>query len=135
VRICLFLHKVAMFAGLSHGRLVEVAAKMRKERHAPGVAIIRQGDVGDKFYMIKEGEVNVLIQDGAATRQATTLGQGQVFGEMALLTGQPRNATVVPRGPVEVYTLGKQDFHDAMASSDTMREELIKVFAQRHPRR
>jgi CRP-like cAMP-binding protein len=76
-----------------------------------------------------------MIADGTTTRHATTLGQGQVFGEMALLTGQTRNATVVPKGLVEVYTLGKQDFHDAMASSDTMREELIKVFAQRHPHR
>jgi putative ABC transport system ATP-binding protein len=135
VRICLFLHKVPMFSGLSHGRLVEVATKMRKERHDQGVPLIRQGDVGDKFYMIKEGEVDVMIDADGTRRHATTLSRGQVFGEMALLTGQPRNATVLAKGPVEVYTLGKQDFQDAMASSDTMREELIKLFAVRHPRR
>ncbi len=135
VRICLFLHKVPMFSAMPTGRLVEVAAKMKTERHESGVPIIRQGEVGDKFYMIKEGDVEVLIDDGVGRRRAGALTQGQVFGEMALLTGQPRNATVVAKGTVEVYTLGKKDFQDAMASSDTMREELIKVFAQRHPRR
>jgi putative ABC transport system ATP-binding protein len=135
VRICLFLHKVPMFSGLSHGRLVEVSAKMLKETHEPNSVIIRQGDVGDKFYMIKDGEVDVLIDENGSRRHATTLKQGQVFGEMALLTGQPRNATIRTKGSVEVYTLGKQDFQDAMEKSDSMREELIKVFAQRHPRR
>jgi putative ABC transport system ATP-binding protein len=132
VRICLFLQKVPLFSGLTPARLVEVAENMKEEAHPPGTYLIRQGEVGDKFYLIKKGNVEVYVHDGTTTHLTATLGPGEVFGEVALLEHKPRNATVITKDDVEVYTLDKQGFHQALAASEPMREELIKVFCQRY---
>lgn len=132
VRVCVFLQNVPLFSGLTPGRLVEVAQQMRKETHATDSCIIRQGEPGDKFYLIKEGTVEVRVGEGSANMQVATLGPGQFFGEMALLENQPRNATVLARNPVECYTLNKQDFLHARAAFEPMRDELMKVYAQRY---
>jgi len=132
VRICLFLQKVPLFSGLTPARLVEVAENMREEAHPPETYLIRQGEVGDKFYLIKKGNVEVHVDDGTTSRLTAALGAGEVFGEVALLEDKPRNATVVTKDEVDVYTLDKQGFHRALAASEPMREELIKVFCQRY---
>ncbi len=132
VRICLFLQKVPLFSGLTPVRLVEVAENMKEEAHPPGTYLIRQGEVGDKFYLIKKGDVEVYVDDGSASHLTATLGAGEVFGEVALLEDKPRNATVITKDEAEVYTLSKEGFHQALAASEPMREELIKVFCQRY---
>jgi len=132
VRICLFLQKVPLFSGLTPARLVEVAENMKEEAHPPATCLIRQGEVGDKFYLIKKGNVEVYVDDRTTSRLTATLGDGEVFGEVALLEDKPRNATVIAKDAVEVYTLDKAGFHHALAASEPMREELIKVFCQRY---
>jgi putative ABC transport system ATP-binding protein len=130
VRICVFLQKVALFAGLTPSCLLEVAENMRRETFPRGAAILREGDPGDKFYLIKEGKVEV-IEKTRPAGTAAVLGSGQFFGDTALLEDRPRDATVVAREPVEVYTLEKDDFLEAQRSFASMREELVKAFAQR----
>jgi putative ABC transport system ATP-binding protein len=132
VRICLFLQKVPLFSGLTPARLVEVAESMKEEAHAPRTYLIRQGEVGDKFFLIKKGNVEVYVDDGTTSHLTATLSDGEVFGEVALLEDKPRNATVITKDAVEVYTLDKPGFHQALAASEPMREELIKVFCQRY---
>jgi putative ABC transport system ATP-binding protein len=117
---------------LTPARLVEVAENMKEEVHPPETYLIRQGEVGDKFYLIKKGSVDVLVDDGTASRLTATLGPGEVFGEVALLEDKPRNATVIAKDELEVYTLDKPGFRQALAASEPMREELIKVFCQRY---
>ena len=134
VRICLFLQNCPLFSGLSPSRLVEVAQQVRKEVHPPGATIIRQGEIGDKFYMIKEGAVEISMAEDVASKVVATLGSGQFFGEIALLEDQPRNATAVARERVELYALRKEDFLHARAAFEPMRDELMKVFAQRFRR-
>ncbi len=134
-RICLFLQKVPLFSGLPPGRLVEVAERIKMETAPAGTRIIRQGDVGDKFYLINEGKVDVVLNEGTATEQVVaTMTGGQFFGEVAIVEDKPRNATVIAKEPVQLYTLSKADFNAARAASDSMREELIKVYAQRRGR-
>jgi len=132
-RICLFLHKVPLFTGLTPSALVDVGVKMQLEKYEPGTRIIRQGDVGDKFYLLQKGAVDVIVNEGQPAQQLlSTLGPGQFFGEVAIVEDTARTATIVAREAVEVYTLQKAEFQQALAGSETMREELIKVFAQRH---
>jgi putative ABC transport system ATP-binding protein len=135
VAICLELRKVSFLSRLTLSRLVELAEKMRIESCPAGTVIVRQGDVGDKFFLLRDGTADVVVAENGDSRTLNTLKKGDPFGEMALLTGEPRNATVIARGPVEMYTLGKADFLDAMAKSESMHDELVKVFAQRsrHP--
>jgi putative ABC transport system ATP-binding protein len=135
VAICLDLRKVSFLSRLTLSRLVELAEKMRVERFPAGTVIIRQGDAGDKFYLMRDGTVDVQVLENGTQLTVNTLHKGDPFGEMALLTGEPRNASVIARDQVETYTLGKAEFLQALASSDSMHDELIKIFAQRsrHP--
>jgi putative ABC transport system ATP-binding protein len=61
----------------------------------------------------------------------TTLGPGACFGERAMIADEPRNATVVARDDVELYSLGKIEFRDAIAASPSFRDQLYKIYFQR----
>ena len=93
---------------------------------------MRQGETGDKFYLIRHGLVEVLMDAGPGTQHlVATLKEGEFFGERALLTGEPRNATVLAREEVEAYTLDQDDFRAALDASAPFKEQIYKVFFQR----
>ncbi|MEI4861406.1 cyclic nucleotide-binding domain-containing protein, partial [Klebsiella pneumoniae] len=87
----------------------------------------RQGDPGDKLYIIRSGSAEVLVAKEGDSRQVATLGQGDFFGEAALISGEPRNATVRALEALETYTLGKDDFKHVIESSPPFRDELRRV--------
>jgi len=88
------------------GTLAEVARLLRVQNAAADTAIVRQGQPGDSMFFIAEGEVEVRA---GATR--IKLGPGQFFGEAALITGGPRNATVVAAAPTRLLRLDVRDAH------------------------
>lgn len=126
-----FLRQCPLFSTLTARTLTEVADKVSLEKHPAGAIIIRQGDPGDKFYLIREGKAEVLVADANGERKVAMLGVGDFFGEAALLTGEPRNATVRAIEDVELYVLGKQDFDAVIEASATFKEELRKVLFER----
>jgi putative ABC transport system ATP-binding protein len=126
-----FLKKVDYFSGLSVGTLASVADKMWTEQHGAGDVVIRQGDSGKNFYVVRQGEVEVVKQDGNGQRVVARLAQGNCFGEEALLKGQPRSATVRTTAPSVLYVLGEADFREALDASESLREELHKVLFER----
>ncbi len=154
VKICEFLIKCPVFqqsagqslTSLSHidlrehihlpnspALLTEVSQKMLKERYPAGATIVRQGDEGDKFYIIREGKVDISTVDkGGTTRMIATLTEGDFFGEAALITGQPRNATIVAKDDAVLYSLKKDDFIGALNRSGSFNEQLRAVFFNRH---
>ena len=106
---------------------------MKRRTYAPGTIIIREGDAGEEFFLIRDGVADVLRSSGAppSVAKVASLGPGHCFGEQALIGNEPRSATVVAHENLEVYTLGKNDFREAMAASPSFREQLNKVFFQR----
>lgn len=132
IEICEFLKQCDAFSRLTTGTLTNIAEQMEKEEHPTGATIIRQGEEGDKFYLIKSGVVDVIVNQGQAEEEkVATLDKGQFFGETALLTGAPRNATVVAVQNVEFYTLDKLHFQAAIQTSEPLRKELEKILFQR----
>jgi len=129
--ICEFLRQYPLFADLQTSTLSEVADKMQVEYAEPEDIVIRQGDPGEKFYLIRDGNVDVIVEKDGESRTVAQLGQGQYFGEAALLRDLPRNATVVARDKATFYTLGKTDFKDVIARSKTFVDELRSVLASR----
>jgi putative ABC transport system ATP-binding protein len=129
--ICEFLRNQPLFAPLTPRTLSYVADKMKLEVFAPGAVVIRQGDPGDKFYLVRSGAVDVSKEDPTGRRALGTLRRGDVFGETALLTGEPRNATVVATEKLEVYSLGKGDFAAVVMASASFEDELRKVLFAR----
>jgi putative ABC transport system ATP-binding protein len=129
--ICEFLKKSDVFKTLTPQSLTQVADHMFVEELAAGQVVIRQGDVGDRFYLIGEGTVDVSVADTSGERTVATLREGAFFGEAALLTGEPRNATVTATSDLTAYVLGQEHFKNALAASDTFEEELRKALFNR----
>ncbi len=78
--------------------------------YGDGEIIIRRGDVGDCMYVIQAGEVEVVREDGDRAVRLAVLGEGDVFGEMALFDRETRSATVRALGEARVLTLDKRTF-------------------------
>jgi putative ABC transport system ATP-binding protein len=131
VAICRFLSKAPAFAPLAPIVLAEVADRMRIETYAAGTEVVRQEEPGDKFYVIRTGSVDVRVNEGDMVRTVATLRDGEMFGETALLTDQPRNATIVAREPLELYALGKTDFRAVVDGVPSFKEQLLKALFQR----
>jgi putative ABC transport system ATP-binding protein len=128
LRICEFLRAVDLFRALTPIQLTDVAEKMTKRRFAVGETVIREGEPGEEFFLISDGEVDVVRADHEVAR----LGRGDFFGEVALISGEPRNATVVATEPLDTFVLGKADFQAAVVSSPSFRDQLYRVYFVRH---
>jgi CRP-like cAMP-binding protein len=100
------LRRVPIFAPLPGTTIEHLVARLLPLRFDAGTEIIRQGDPGDRFYLVAEGEV-VVSANGQAI---SVLGPGEYFGEIALLRDVPRTATVKARTPVVLYSLEREDF-------------------------
>ena len=129
--ICEFLKDFPLFADLTPNTLAEIADQMMVHEANPGEKVIRQGDAGDLFYLIRGGSVDVIINDGKQDNKVAELKQGQYFGEAALITDEPRNATIVAREPAVFYALGKNDFRAVLETSATFEEELRQALFNR----
>ncbi len=110
-----------VFAGITPRNLVSIADQMKSMKISAGDIVIRQGDVGDRFFLIRSGKVQVIRDESFVIAE---LGEGDHFGETALLTGQLRNATVKAIEDGCLYYLDKADFQAAMAKSVTLEEEV-----------
>jgi cAMP-binding proteins - catabolite gene activator and regulatory subunit of cAMP-dependent protein kinases len=104
-----------------------VAAELQAVSLGAGEQVIREGDAGDRFYVIAEGEVDVSV-DG---RSAGTLGPGDFFGEIALVRDVPRTASVTTRGDVRLYALARDDFVAAVTGHAPSLEAAHAVVASR----
>ncbi|GIW96429.1 MAG: ABC transporter ATP-binding protein [Pirellulaceae bacterium] len=129
--ICDFLRHCPIFQHMTPAMLAEVAEKMFVEEFPENALIIRYGEEGDKFYLVREGSVEVLVQGRDDPQTNVVLGPGSFFGETALLTGAPRNATVRAREPVVLYSLGKPEFQQALEGSLPFKEELLRAIVAR----
>jgi CRP-like cAMP-binding protein/Zn-dependent protease len=100
------LRGLSCFAGLSTAQLWELLEGGAWVSFAPGEQIMREGDVGDSFYALSSGQVDIVKDE----RLVNTIGRGSYFGEVALLMEVPRTATVTARTPVRAFRLGREGF-------------------------
>jgi CRP-like cAMP-binding protein len=99
----------------------------------PGAVIFRQGDQGDRLYIVKTGVLEVVAQpsDGSEPMPVAYLGPGEVLGELALLTGSPRTATARSPEHAELFMLEKPVFHELMGTLPALPRNLCLVLAKR----
>lgn len=128
VLICEMLRKIEFFSSLGTAELSLVAEKMRPLRFNDGDVLIRQGEMGDSFYLMRDGEVDVHVAADGSDKIVATLDQGRYFGERALITGDRRNATIVGRGVGLTYRLEKEDFDGALRATPSLKEQLEKGY-------
>lgn len=123
--------RVPMFADLPPERLYAIARLLRARLALPGERLVRRGDRGDSMFFISSGAVEVR-SPGLAN--PIRLGSGDFFGEMSLLTGQPRTADVVAIGYDHVLVLDIRDFHQLTMTDTTLRDHIERVASARRAR-
>jgi CRP-like cAMP-binding protein len=88
----LWLLDIPLFSGLERIHLAKLIPELERASFPAGETLFRQGDPGTCLYIIIDGEADVFLEDGeTGTRSVAVLGRRECFGEMALLTGQPRS--------------------------------------------
>jgi len=126
------LRRVPLFTDLPPEILAAVASRLQMERFAEGDTIIHQGDIGDKFYMIDRGQVEITIgKSQVEERQLNTLHEGDYFGEIALLRDSPRTASVRALGSVQALSLSKTDFRLIVERAPGVAERLLPMIETR----
>lgn len=125
---------IAIVAWIAFDRFRKRHSLFRFERYTPGQMIIRQGETGDCAYFIQSGEVEVLQRDDGKDVRLNTLGKGDYFGEMALLSGQERSASVRATTLTEVAVLGRENFLAMLRTIPSTREDIMKTFQERAAR-
>jgi CRP-like cAMP-binding protein len=125
------LRGIDLFHPLTDEELRTVAGRLRPLHYAAGEKIIEEGSAGDSFFLIDRGEVRVLRRLGGTPREIARLGEGECFGEMAMLTGQQRTATVVANTDVDVFMLDKAGFQDILAGNPDVAVDISALLARR----
>ncbi|MFN2545221.1 MAG: ATP-binding cassette domain-containing protein [Actinomycetota bacterium] len=125
------LREVPLLSGLSEAEVEAVARHLRPERRTEGEVVVRQGDRGDSMYLVGSGELEVVVEDEGVPRHVGLLHGGDHFGEVALLTGKPRNATVRTTMPSELYSLSRADFEELLRQQPQVRDTLTRVMTER----
>lgn len=121
-----------IFEGVPTEARLALADKFTLRTFEDNDVIMRAGEVGDTFYLIRSGRVELIVSspDGDEVLNAT-LGEGEFFGEVALLTGRPRTATIHARGPVELMELSRADFDVLSEQYPSMRKVVEAYMRER----
>ena len=125
------LKKIPLFADLDADTLADLAVQLSPERFATGETIVRQGDPGDKLYVISQGQADVFVEDGGIEVKVNVLNAGDYLGEYALLTNQPRTATVRVNQPTEVFTLSRASFLSLIEQEPKLRSKVDSFVSER----
>jgi len=114
--------------------LDELIGHLRMIRVQKGYEIIKQGDPGDAFYLIASGKVSVWIKKGFKRSKVAELVSDDFFGEMALISNEPRSATIVAEDVTELFILQKYDFDKILMKNPAIAQELKKAYHERKER-
>ena len=125
------VRNIDLFRPLSDDELKVAAAAFRHLHYSAGERIIEEGHAGDSFFVIDRGEVEVSKTLAGRSRVLARLMEGQFFGEMALLTGEQRSATVVAATDVDVFTLDKSGFETVLVQNPAVAVEISTILAER----
>jgi CRP-like cAMP-binding protein len=123
----------SVFKGLPRHEVETLAARLETVHVEAGGTIVRQGAPADKFFIIVDGEVDVLREEapGKGAKKVASLKRGQFFGEMAILRDSPRTATVQAVTPTTLLTMDRDVFRGLVAQSLATTEDFDRVIRQR----
>jgi type IV pilus assembly protein PilB len=128
-----FLQRIKLFSGLSVAECQEVVKRMKRRDFPPNQVIVREGAPGNSMFFITGGLIEVRKKDANTGIDflLTEMGPGQNFGEMSLLTGKPRTATVTAVQPTTCAVLEQKDFQDLFLTYPKMGLALTTILAER----
>ncbi|HZS45013.1 MAG TPA: peptidase domain-containing ABC transporter [Blastocatellia bacterium] len=121
-----FLKVCTVFSPMSPKEIRELLGMLRPADYAAGEAIVREGETGDAFYILRNGSAKV-IKDSDGGKVLNHLKGGDSFGELALLTGSPRAATVVAEQQLSAFRLEKNDFDRLMNHAPKVKDAIVSI--------
>jgi len=125
------LHNVPIFAPLSDEETKKLSSASLVRVFAPGEAIVRQGQKGKSMFVIHRGSVDVQIKEEGTTKSLLKLREGDFFGEMGLLTGEPRTATVLAEEETEVLEIDNLCLKPILEENRQLVEDLSHIVGKR----
>lgn len=128
------LRAMPLFRDLDSELLPLLASQFTAEPYSAGATVLREGEPGDRFYLIARGQVEVVtLGPTGEERRLAVLSDGESFGEMALLYGTPRSATVRARADCQLLALDRTAFQMLLLTAPSIREALTRQAAARGP--
>ncbi len=122
-----------VFEGVPPEARAALADRFQLKPFSDGQVVVKEGDAGQTFYLIRSGRVRVLTQDikGGEIVELGGMGDGGFFGEVALLTDKPRTATVVADGDAELMELTREDFNTIVSTYPSVKKVVEAYQKQR----
>src|SRR5918998_4556151 len=120
-----------LFTGLATSTLEVILGRTKSRRYAAGEPICREGEISDRLYLIESGVVEVVVGENLAARAIAHLRRGDIFGEMGLLSDEPRSATILPTMPVQVRELDRTAFAQIIHDYPAILLNISRVLAKR----
>jgi CRP-like cAMP-binding protein len=130
-----FIKSATVLSDLAPSALAQLAESVRVRLAGAGEIVISKGEPGEECFLVRSGEFDVIDGEGATERRLARLRAGMLFGEAALLTGAPRNATVRAVGEAELLVLHRADVLGAMTDRGVADHLLALMQARSRPRR
>jgi CRP-like cAMP-binding protein len=121
----------SIFHDLPEQDVETVEAQLRTVQIGAGDVIVRQGAPADKFFIIVDGEVEVIREDDGETRPLATLGRGQFFGEIGILRDMPRVATLRALKPTTLFAMERGIFRSLVAQSIGTTDDFDRIVRER----
>lgn len=125
------LRQVRVFADIEPAKLKLLAFMSQRVGFDDGKTVFRQGDPGDAAYLIIDGEADVVLEGPAGPITVATLGANDIVGEMAILSGAPRNATVRAKGRLTALKIAKEPFLRMVREFPSMAVSIMLELAHR----
>ncbi len=124
--------KIFLFSAMTDEEIMLIVSKMKMKYYAASEIIVQQGDEGGSMYVIKKGRVSINILTSAQQLiKLKELQHGDFFGEISLLTGDKRTATIKALTEVELYELERDDLHEAIKANKEIAKKLEEVLIHR----
>lgn len=125
------LRQVSLLAPLDDAALVRLAQHVGRQHFGSGEVVLHEGDPGDSFYVIEHGAAEVILGHDGAARTVGRLRAGEFFGEMSLLAGESRSATVRAATDLALLVIGHAAFKDILTANPHILEPLSEIAARR----
>jgi CRP-like cAMP-binding protein len=121
------LKSINIFSQISQEDLLSLANTVKEQEFKAGTEIIKEGEIGTSMYIIVNGEVDVLVEN----QYITTLGEKEVFGELAALDPEPRSATIVAKSDLLVFKIESSLIYDLITIYPNVAKSIITILCQR----
>jgi CRP-like cAMP-binding protein len=126
------MEEVEILSPLSAAELRKLVGRLNILCYAAGEIPVRQGEPGDSFYIIKSGKVDVIVEKSAGqSAVVATLGSGTFFGEMSLLTGAARTASIHVKEDAEFIVIDRESFRSTLANNPSIAESMSHILSER----